>query len=1120
LALYDWAQELFDSEDFVQAHELAARGEKAHPLTIGASNCRVLRARITAKEFDLRAESVVRPGLPAKMAVNYRNITGLSFRVIKEDFSALLTGKTGDSLFWMSDEVLRSFVARKPEAQWSADLKPTSDYKQKTALVDIPPLKPGFYRILASFKKEFTPDKNKLQAASFWVSDLGLITAGLEGAINGYVVNNGSGEPSASAEVRFYQWDYTRNYAQRALIMKQAVSTDSLGAFAFSPLESNDQRLVYVRDGKGGELAETSVPSSYPRREAGKTQTMFFTDRSIYRPGQMIFFKGLCLSIDQEDNNYRLLPKQRVRVSFRDVNRQEITSLDLQTNDFGSFDGTLTAPADRLAGEMTISTDNPPGSCDVRVEEYKRPKFQVKLDVPDQEFRLNDTVSIPGEAMAYTGAPVDGASVKFRVLREVRYPWWWSYWYGKSSEGSQEIAHGTLRTDEAGKFKVEFQAKPDASVPASAGPIFTFSVHADVTDTTGETRSDEGFVRLGYASLEAGMSCADWQEAGRPVSVEVTTTTLNNKKVGAKGEIEVYGLRGPEKPVPADLIGEVAVREQEALRAQGSRGFSATPDWRKWPEGSLVAKKEFETSAKEDSRCVLSFGLGKGVYKAKLKTKDKFGTPVESLLYLIVLAPADKKFGVEIPFYAASKKATAEVGQTFEALWGTGYGRSPALVEVFQNNRRLERSWTSADQTQGVIRVPVAENLRGGFTVIVSLIKENRIYRDEMRVSVPWSNKALELKWQTFRSKLKPGQQETWSLKIKGPDAAVRAAEMVATLYDASLDQFTGHGFPGLWSIFRSDRTYFSSNFANRSQELRTFNDSLNPYASFTSLVYTHFPPDITEDYYGYGYPGRVKYSAMRREDGAMPEAAPPPSAPLQEAVMMKADSGVEGGVVGGVLGGVVSGAGQSAAKKPPEPDLSKVTARKNLNETAFFFPHLLSDKDGVVTLEFKMPEALTEWRFLGFAHTKNLESGAIEDKAVTQKELMVQPNPPRFMREGDRLEFTVKVTNMTEKEAAGAVQLTFFDPRTDKALDAALGNASPKHPFTVPAKQSRSFSWPVNVPDGLGIVGYKAVGATGEFSDGEEGMLPVLSRRIFVQESIPLWISDKGSKNFNFENL
>jgi hypothetical protein len=1087
------AQEIYDREDYVKALATAKLGQTAHPGSLGAKNCAALIGRITAREFDVHAESVLRPGTPGKIAIDYRNLGAVYLRAVKEDFDAMLAGKDGESLFWMSDDILKRLMAAAPAAAWKAALKPTTDYKRTTALADIPALPAGFYRILASADEGFTGGANKIQSASLWVSDLGLVTRGIGGSVQGFVVRNEAGEPVPDAEATTYQWN-----SNAGLFRKEAAArTGADGSFSLPSVQTYSYRLIVVRDGKGGELAEAQAPSSYARRDAPRTTTLFFTDRSIYRPGQTISFKGICLAVDTAGDDYRLLAKKPVRVVFRDANRQEITGLLLTTNDFGSLSGTLTAPADRLTGEMTISTEDPRGSTTIRVEEYKRPKFQVKIDVPDQEIRLNDEISLPGEAMAYTGAPVDGALVKYRIVREVQYPWWWSYWSPRPGRGgSQEIAHGTLRTDEAGKFVLKFAAKPDPAVAASGGPVFTFAAYADVTDTTGETRSADGRVRAGFASLEAGLSCAEWQETGKSVALTVTTTTLNGKKAAAKGTVEVIALKGPAKPVPVDILG---------VGGSQARETSATADWKRWPDGAVVERKEFQTSVKEDAPLALSFGLKPGAYKARLRTQDRFGSAVESLAFFLVLDPAAAAFNVRIPFHTAARASTVEVGGTYEILWATGYDKGPVLIEAFQNGAAFKRAWMPAAQTQGVLRIPVDEKLRGGFTVLITTVKENRAYIAQERVNVPWSNKVLDLQWQTFRSKLLPGQKETWSVRIRGPQAAVKSAEMVAALYDVSLDQFIDHGFPSMSGIFRTDGTYISSLFANRKEEFRTYRDALNAYYASATPSYVRFQSDIELDAYGYNYPGRMAKSAMptamMREEGAPP---PPPS-----------PAAAEGGGVGGVLGGVVG-----EEKKAPAVDLSKVQARKNLDETAFFYPLLLTDKDGTVTIEFKMPEALTEWRFLGFAHTRGLESGSLEGRTVTQKDLMVQPNPPRFLREGDALEFTVKVTNMNDKEAKGDVQLTFFDPRNDKPLDAALANAAPKAAFSIPARQSRSFSWPVTVPDGQEIVGFKAVAATAAASDGEEGALPVLSRRILVRESIPLWINDKGQKKFDFRKL
>ncbi|MHB8054267.1 MAG: alpha-2-macroglobulin family protein [Candidatus Aminicenantales bacterium] len=1104
LADYLAARELQSRGELVEAYARADRGRKAHPLSLGGRNADALILEITAREFDVQNERVVPPGKTSPLAVRYRNLTTLHFRAVREDFEALLQSKKGgDGIFWMNYDLIEGYLALPPAAAWSVTLAPTADYQLRTQKVELPSLEPGFYRLLASADRGFSRDKNKIEAGSFWVSDWGLVLGGPGAAIEGFVVRNKAGDPIQGATVAIYEWDY-----DKSVFLKKAENrTDDLGAFSLSASDSYRNRILVARGARGIEVAETQVHSGPSPSKADYNRTVFFTDRSLYRPGQTIRFKGLCLSVDEKRSDYKALAGRNVRAIFRDANGQEISVLRLVSNAFGSFSGAFTAPTDRLTGAMSISTENPEGSCTIRVEEYKRPKFQVKVDAPEKEFRLNDEASVSGEAMSYTGAPIDNALVKYRVVREVRYPIWW---YFPSRQEAQEIAHGTIRTDEAGKFTIVFAAKPDPKAAASSQPIFTFSVTADVTDGTGETRSAAGTVRLGYTAIETSLYGSDWQEKGKPVALTVGAANLNGKPAAARGVVEIFALRGPDRPVPTDLFN--LNPDQRRLRPSNpaGQGTSQTPDWRQWPEGGRVAKKDFAVNIAGAAEGPLTFDLGPGAYRAILKTKDPYGTPVENRLEFLVLDPAGREFAVRIPFHAAARTSSLQPGETYELFWGTGYDRGPVLIEVYRAGRRLQRSWTSGKNTQGVVRLPIGEDARGGFTVSIAIVKDNRLYRRDFLVDVPWSNKRLDLKWKTFRSKLRPGQDETWSLEITGPKAEKRAAEMVASLYDASLDQFYPHGFSGIQGIFRSGVTFLRSVYSNRGENLSAYGDDLNPSRYVGSAEYVHFPSGIMESLFDFDY-GEAK---MLRS-GVVP-------APM--AVAEAAKDEAEGGVVGGVMGKIAEGdkGGEEPAVSPQAAnvDLSHVSARKNLEETAFFYPHLLTDAEGTVTLEFKMPEALTEWRFLGFAHTPDLLSGAIEGTTVTQKELMVQPNPPRFVREGDVLEYTVKVTNMMEKDASGAVELRFFDPRTEKTLDAALANAGPKKAFTIPAKQSRSFAWPITVPDGLTTVGFKAVAASAEFSDGEEGVVPVLGRTLLVRESIPLWINDKGLKRFTFEKL
>ena len=390
------------------------------------------------------------------------------------------------------------------------------------------------------------------------------------------------------------------------------------------------------------------------------------------------------------------------------------------------------------------------------------------------------------------------------------------------------------------------------------------------------------------------------------------------------------------------------------------------------------------------------------------------------------------------------------------------------------------------------------------------MVRENRAYLTTQRVDVPWTNKKLSVTWEHFVSKLQPDQRETWTAVIAGPDAKKAVAEMVAALYDHSLDAYLPHAWPPGFGVFREDRSDLNLQFENVSKTLQQLLGVWPLARKDVQMTYRSYPADITVNLWGYMYfGGKGARPCRRRGDGDMAGAA-------ARAAMEKRRSLRRGGgrVVeeqprardarrGEPAAGAQSHGRQSlrssgrhaagaAPEQPQGPDLTQVAARKNLNETAFFFPHLLSDAEGRVKMEFVMPEALTEWKFLGFAHDRDLRGGLLEDKVVTAKDLMVQPNPPRFLREGDVLEFTVKVANQSATRLAGSVRLTLAAARTNRSADRYFGNTATDQAFDIPAKESRSFAWRLQVPDAAGeVLSYKAVGSTGRVSDGEEGLLP-----------------------------
>ncbi len=1066
---------------------------------------------------------------------------------------------------YLQDDERKEILSKKPALEWSSKLPATTDFKERTVQLPAPKeLQRGFYFIIASHKADFSEAGNQLSMADVWVSDLAFILRMRENFVEAFVLNANTGEPIKGAEVGGWLHDYQKG----KLVEIAAWTTDTNGFVQFTA-DSGKNYILRAQHGLDEVGAQQEFYRQHWNRGEPGDQSVLFTDRAIYRPGQTIQYKGIALHVDQKNDDYTVISNRVVTVVFLDANGKEIAKQERRCNDFGSFSGSFTAPRDRLMGQMQIQALNPGGTAVIRVEEYKRPKFQVTLDAPKTAPKLNEKVSLTGHSMAYTGAAIDGAKVKFRIVREVQMPWWWG-WYGWRGRGgfggdaSQEIAHGDLKTENDGSFKIEFVAKPDLSVPEKNEPTFVYQIYADVTDSAAETRSEQRTVRAGYTALQATMSADEWQTDSSPVTLKITTQTLDSEPQMAEGVVKIYELKAPEKVQRPSILQEYQLyRGGDETDPERVRPDLSNPN--NWPLGKVVAQKTF--ASLKNGKAELQFKLKAGAYRAILETKDRFGKEVTGKLPLQVLQPSATKLTIRIPHLLAQKTNSFEPGEEFLALWGTGYDKGRAFVEIEHRQKIIQRFWTKPDRTQEAIRLAITEAMRGGFTLHVTQVRENRAYLDSRHVEVPWSNKNLEIKWEHFTSKLQPGQKETWTAIITGGTRSASpqskksgtrgtrpsepenlVAEMVATLYDESLDAFAPHQWMQRLNILRQDYSTAQPVFQNMAKSFNPYWSDWNSRTGVPSMTYRHFPYDLTQNLWGYQYYARNK-GGMSAGGGVSNEmlafdSAVPTSLPAKAPVRKPKSLGLadRNGREDKSPGNGTGGANQT---KEPGPDLSKVTARKNLNETAFFFPQLTSDSNGIVRMTFAMPEALTQWKFMGFAHDKNVRSGFIEGKTVTTKDLMVQPNPPRFLREGDVVEFTVKVSNQSEATQKGKVRLTFNDPSgtgilpvssnkenadkethgrdaraTTDSTDALLGNNSTEQSFEIPAKQSRSFSWKIKTPEGLSILSYKAVAATDKISDGEEGIFPVLSRRILVTESMTLPIRGPAEKNFKFTKL
>ncbi len=1114
VARANWATVLRNENDLVEAHRIASQGADAFPDTPGGNRCANIVTQIEQPTSQISAERVWNQAGP-EVTVTYKNLTKVYFRIVPQKWEDTLQRQIWNPDYLGNRQQLEALLKEDPVREWNLDLPATEDYHDRQETVDVPgDLDPGFYAIIASHEENFQDESNNTtQAVGFWVSDLALVmrTSWNAPTAGGFVLDANSGEPIEGAKVT--AWRSNRNKIESL----EPVTTDANGLFSIKATPGMPLVILAEHDGH-----RISTMQQYRTNRSGRTQpqeqTFFFTDRSIYRPGQTIYYKGLSAFYNQNNNDYRTIANRKVIVAFNDRNGQEINRHTHQTNEFGSFNGNFTAPRDRLMGRMSIYiADGPSGSTAVTVEEYKRPKFKVEVAPPAEAAALNEEVTIKGTATAYTGAPIDGAEVKYRVVRQTLYPdwWYWCFWWRTPQTGSQEIAFGTAETGIDGTFPITFTAKPDPEVLEKDEPVFRFTVYADVTDSAGETRSGQTTVKVGYTALQASLSANEWQEADKPVQVSVSTTSLDGEGRPAEGSVKIYPLVQP---------GEVQRQKlNSGYRRWMPRGQMVEPEPdpsnpNSWENGDLLVEKTFSTN--DDGTTKLDVELPAGIYRAELETVDGFGKPVQAQLPIRVFDLSKRQFDIKTPFEFAAPKWSLEPGESLLALWGSGYDQARAFVELHHRGKPVLQYWTEPGRTQSIVEHDVAEKYRGGFHLAVTMIRENRAYHEQQRVTVPWSNKNLEVTWETHRSKLEPGAKETWTATVTGPDAEKAVAEVAAALYDQSLDAYLPHNWMQHFSVFYQDRLYLAVQLQNQLNGLQRILGSWPSSYLDESRTYRQLPPElITHHARQILLQRRGAFGGVNREMAAAPMAA----GMLMESADMAAADGVVRKSASDKAGADRGQGGGGAGGEPepqPQPDLDQVSARTNLNETAFFYPHLIASADGAVKMEFTMPEALTSWKFMAFAHDQKLRSGFLTDSVVTAKDLMVQPNPPRFLREGDELEFTVKVVNQSDETQRGSVRLTLSDARTLSPADSALGNAKPELQFEIPAKESRSYSWRLRVPDGQGFLIYKAVASTGKLSDGEEGFLPVLPRRILVTESLALPIRGKGEKSFEFEKL
>lgn len=1112
--------------DYKRAMEICDSAIARFPNSSGAVLCKQTQHIIRTKTIRAAIEENNLPDQPFRAFIQYKNFTDLHYRIIavtSKEVQDLRARLSKDREGRQEERFIENFIKKPVVKSGNFTLPNDDDFQEHSIEVKLDALPVGEYMVLFSNQEDFSIANNGLAYAFTRITNISYINRSVpDGSTDFFVLHRETGVPLAGVSVEVLAPRYNYRGGEDTIVKIGDFTTDTKGFFRV-PFQGKDNRdfiVWFSKDKDRNSTLSIDFKSLYyggniyqykQNALTTRTETFFFLDRAIYRPGQTIYFKGLVIQTDGK--NPEIKKKYSTTIKLMDVNYQEKGSVTVTTNEFGSFSGTFTAPSGGLMGQMQLNTEDQSGQVSFSVEEYKRPKFEVGFDAVTGLFRLEDTVKANGFARAYSGANIDGAQVQYRVVRTARFPFWYysRHYYPSSSE--VEITNGVTTTDANGKFVIDFSALPDRSIDPKSDPTFDFMVYADVTDINGETHSSSTVISVGYKALQVGVSIDDINlDDTLPKEFSIYTRNLAGSFEPAKGEIKIYPLEAPKKAFRTRMWEQPdrhLYSEAEYYSLFPNDLYADETNKFTWPRKNQELSLAFDTE-KEKSFSVADLkNWTPGEYVLEITSTDRYGQSVKEIVYFKVYSSSAKKLAIPSVNDFSAIKLTAEPGEQASFVAGTSKAIN-VLYEVEQDGKLLSSEWIKLNDQQKIFEIPIKESHRGNLAIHYSFIKDNRLYSENAQITVPFSNKDLDISFETFRDKLLPGQQEQWKINIKGNNTDKVLAEMVATMYDASLDEFRSNNWYAGFFHTNSSRLNWTSG-AFTKEDLKVYTSSWNP--SFPNSP--TMPNFDSFNWFGYNfyYSNRDLYKSMSRVAGVQVSASGlmevADSAEIEDEISISLDNEV-----------LASPVSLEVIDKISVNGFSEIKTRSNFNETAFFFPHLRTNEKGEISINFTVPESLTRWKILGFAHTPDLKSGKIMRELVTQKDLMVVPNQPRFFRESDKMIFSAKVSSLVDENLSGEAQLEFFDALTMKPVSMLQSGIKTTQSFSILRKQSTVVEWSIEIPEGLQALQYRIVAKAGNFSDGEEMVIPVVTNRMLVTETMPLPIRGKQTKTFTFDKL
>ncbi|MEJ5049532.1 alpha-2-macroglobulin family protein [Chryseobacterium culicis] len=1098
-----------------EALALAAQAKSEYPKSLFLENIKSKEAQIVNPYLTIKYESQTQNNLPIHLVAQYQNVSEFTLNIyeVKDDFTSLF--QYIDNSYSNVFGKLKKNLVRKETFQ----LPDPKDYQNHTTSLEVKPLPSGIYVAEFTVAGADMKDTDSRQNFYFLVSgnriiyqsktDRNPLTDELK------LVNSENGKPVTNEGLRFYE------FVSNKTLNKIDGTTTANGVFKFPSTQSkeyyrtfliqqpktNDFQIMQVYGNRG------SVEDYNPNKQTRSTAQIFI-DRGIYRPGQTVYFK--VINTRQNKEVEAVLSGLKQKITLLNTNSEEVSSQEFTTNEFGSYHGSFILPKGKLNGNFYLRIEGESqGYKNFRVEEYKRPKFEVTFNPIKEEYKYGQTIELKGKAVMFSGVPLSNTVVNYEIKKH-NIRWRYFSWYPQNNDNENSVL-GEAKTNEKGEFVIRLELKKDENLEGIQ--IDNYAINASVTDINGETQNANTQLKVASVSHYIQAENISNTFADENVKVKVETKNYNDQNLKKPYQVKLSKLMAPDRIFRDNFKSDVQnlpkYSKEEFISKFPHDFFDKNDEVKNWKAEKVLIERQQQPSA-DNAQLSTNLDLGKldaGDYQLELfniegkdtikssqyfSVWDKASLKPNQKTFLTVIAPKEEvSRGEKVKVYVFSAIPDALVNVFVQD------GSGKTVSEVHQLKKGILEYTTEIPKDKSVSDL----NLQ------YQLVAFNDVNTESVSLKIKDTEKPLKIETVTFRDKLEPNSKEKWTVKVTGNDNEKINAEVLANMYDMSLDQFAANSYSWrkLYTPFVMVTSYGIRNYL----EQQNYQKRLNYFADRYIAVpqFNWFDGDIS-----YVLQGRVAGVQIQQE-----AYAPPPS-PIAGARFKTARAAVAEDKIE-VMQNVVPEPVKApkVETSPPgssEENLDKVAVRKNLNETAFFYPDLKTDADGNVNFEFTSPEALTKWKLMFLAHTKDARAATLEKEVVTQKEFSVTPNYPRFLREGDELNLQSKLSNLTDKKLNGSAELQILDAFTNENISSKFGMSSGAQNFSLTENGSSALTWKLKVPDNVSSVIFKVVAKAGAYSDGEQQAIAVLPNRMLVTDAVPVFVKEGETKTFVLDNL